>query len=84
MLASLIPEVSSIVNQGLDNEMCLHLNGRVLLAVSKFHDKYYVGMHGIDAQGQRLRGCGLNLNLDKWNDLVRNLCGINHAMAVDE
>ena len=38
ILASLIPGVSTIVKLGLDKEMHLHLNGRVLLAVSKFHE----------------------------------------------
>ena len=80
MLSSLIPEVAYVLGQGLDDEMRFHLNGRVLLAVSKFHDKHYVGMHSTDAQGQRVRGRGINLNMDEWRDLIRNIHGINHAL----
>ena len=78
MLSSLIPEVAYVLGQGLNDEMKFHLNSRVLLAVSKFHDKYYVGMHSIDDQGQKVRGRGINLNIDEWSDLTRNVHKICH------
>ena len=79
-LAKIIPEVSTILKQGLDKEMRLQLNGRLLLAVSKFWDKYYVDMHYVNQQGDRVKGRGLNLNIDEWKELVRNVGHINIIM----
>lgn len=79
-LATLAPQVTSIVHDGTENEIRLQLNTRVLLTICRFRDKYYVGMHSLDGEGRRVRGKGVNLDLQEWNNLFSNVANINQVM----
>lgn len=79
-----IPEVTTILQQKVDKEKSIKLTERLVLTISKFQEKYYVGVHSTDSQGQRLRGRGLNMNVDEWQKLTNNVQDINQRMKCEE
>ena len=71
-------EVADILNK--DKEEMRTLTKRVQLNVTKYKEKYYVGLHCTDLQGVVQRGRRVNMNMTEWNELVKKVMDINKAM----
>ena len=70
-LTNNIDKVTAMVKQGLDKEETIVLTKRVKLTASCFKDRYYIGIHSTDRNGQRIKGHGMNLNMDEWSQLAQ-------------
>jgi hypothetical protein len=55
--------------------------GSQRVLIESFQDQLYIGIHSFDKGGQRIRGKGLNLNLDEWKKWQELMQEINTVMT---
>ena len=60
----------------------IHLAQNHHLCVSKFNGKMFIGFAKYDANGNRVRGNGINMNPDNFAVLERNMSYLNEAMVL--
>ena len=56
-------------------------SGSQKVLIESFQDKLYIGIHSFHKGGQRIRGRGLNLNLDEWKKWQELATEISTAMT---